>query len=246
MILAFLFLVAYQKKMAMQRMRMSEMENSLQRELLAAAVEAQERERKRIASDLHDDVGALLAALKFNVMHLEELPDTGETQRTFLQKTREMLESGLDNVRSISYDLLPPTLAKYGLRKALTEWENQLTELGGVPVTYEPNNTPERLPEQTELALFRVVQELVSNSLKHADATAITISTDIKHGELSLVYEDNGNGFSTPSQRNGLGMKNIQTRVRMLDGNLDVDAPAGKGFTALVTVPLQTQPELHE
>ena len=112
LILVFLFLIAYQKKMVLQRMHLQEIENSYQLELLQATIEGQERERKRIASDLHDHVGSLLSALKLNVMHLEQMPETGEGQRQFLQQTRVMLEDGLKmcDISVIIYYLLrlPP------------------------------------------------------------------------------------------------------------------------------------------
>lgn len=237
LILVLLFLVAYQKKMALQRMRLQEMENSYQLELLQATIDGQERERRRIASDLHDDVGALLSALKLNVMHLEGLPETPPAQQEFLGQTRDMLENGLIQVRRISHDLLPPTLCRFGLRKALEELVNQLQSSGEMECRLTFNVFPERLPSHIELPIFRIIQELVANTLKHADANVITIQATTVSEQWSIEYRDNGKGMSPNTHNHGLGINNMHSRLKTIGGVLEFHAPPGGGFGARIQIP---------
>lgn len=220
LVLAFVFLLAYQKKTVSQQMLIQKSENDLNRKLLEASITAQENERKRIASDLHDDVGSLLSALKINVQHLKTLDQIGETEREFLETTRSMLDDGISNVRQISYNLLPPTLVRYGLWEAINELGKYIEQSQRITFTTDFDSVENiRLDEASELSLFRVLQELITNSLHHSSASEISIRGNMSN-DLTIRYEDNGTGFSDASQFNGLGILNMQRRIESLHGTM--------------------------
>lgn len=239
-ILAFFFLYSYQKKVVKQKLQLQEVKMDLQQKLLTAAVNAQEKERKRIASDLHDDIGSLLSALKLNLKHFKTLDCMGDVEQENLDSALEMLNDGLSNVRSISYNLLPPTLVRFGLVEALNELVKRIdnqdvtsvqTDFGALEhVNYD---------EKTELSVFRVIQELLTNTVHHANATEISIQCRFRDG-LEIVYKDNGVGIKDKAQLLGLGMINLQSRMQTIKGSIEFSEINTPGFQARVKIPGQT------
>jgi signal transduction histidine kinase len=237
LILAFMFLLAYQKKVVSQQIVIQKSENDLNKKLLEASITAQENERKRIASDLHDDIGSLLSALKINVQHLKTVDQIGEPERAFLETTHTMLNDGIANVRRISYDLLPPTLLRYGLWEAITELGKYIDQGQNVSVSTDFDSVHNlRLGEKAELSIFRVIQELIANSLHHSKATNISVRCDVNK-DLMIYYEDNGPGFSDASQLNGLGILNMQRRIEALNGKMTLSSIEDNHFFALLQIP---------
>lgn len=231
LILVILFVVAYQKRIATQQNQIDKADKEHQKALLQATLEVQERERKRIASDLHDDIGSLLSALKLNVSFLEE-SEQNDQQKRFLILTREKLESGIDQVRRISHDIYPPTLQKLGLWQALNDLIEIIQKSKQVKVTFV-NEIPQlRLSSQTELAVYRVVQELITNSLRHSAAQAIHLKAFSNGGKIQLNYSDNGVGMPKNDFQKGLGFMNIRSRIEAISGTISFTSEAGKGFEA--------------
>lgn len=237
LILAFVFLLAYQKKVVSQQVFIQKSENDLNKKLLEAAFNAQEKERKRIASDLHDDIGSLLSALKINVQHLKTVDKIGESEHEFLETTHTMLDDGITNVRRISYDLLPPTLVRYGLWEAINELGKYIEKSQKVMISTEFESVENlRLDAVSELSIFRVLQELIANSLHHSSATTISLRCSISK-DLIIHYEDNGNGFTDASQLNGLGILNMQRRIETLNGKMSLSTIEDRNFFAHLHIP---------
>ena len=237
-ILASLFLIAYQKKMVAQKLYIQRSEMQQQQRLLKAAVEAQEKERKRIASDLHDDIGSLLSALKLNVRHLKEVDVIGDDERYFLDQTAQLLDDGLANVRQISYNLLPPTLVRFGLWEAIRELTQRIDNSNQIEIAANFTEVNDfRLDPDSELSIFRVVQELLSNSLHHSNASKIELSGKCTH-HLKIDYQDNGDGITDATQLQGLGMINMRSRLQTLNGELIVSGEDTPYFSAQLIVPL--------
>lgn len=229
------FVLVYQKKMIRQEVAIQRMETEHQKTLLNATIETQERERKRIAKDLHDEVGAMLSVIKMSIQQIErsakDLPDTQEAAG----ETKEMVTETIDNVRRISKDLMPVALLKLGLPTALEDLFKKLDHLKEVKVTYRTEGTPIELPAPTALGLYRVVQESLNNCLKHAEATEITCILAFSPTGLKLTFEDNGKGFDlkglmkSKDSVKGLGVKNIESRVNMIGGKVNHTSAPGKG-----------------
>lgn len=235
LILVILFVIAYQKRIATQRIKLDEIEKVHQIQLLQATLEMQERERKRIASDLHDDIGSLLSALKINVEFLES-NETDERQRSFLQKTREKLETGIVQVRQISHDMYPPVLQKMGLWEAIKELFQSINALQRISATlHEPVDTL-RLDPKIELGVYRVIQELVTNSLRHSEANRISLRVLNLHKTLQLVYTDNGTGLPAETSTNGIGFLNMRSRIEAIHGKIRFESIEAKGFTAFIEI----------
>lgn len=239
--LAALLLVMHQKRMVTQEMRVKELENDKQRDLLNATIEGQERERKRIAKDLHDGFGSLFSALRFNVMHWQSMANVDPSQKALLQDTFGLLENGIATVRTISHNLLPATLEEFGLVKAMEETIRPFQELGELTISMELTGQALRFDTASELGVLRVVQELIQNTLKHAHANAIEIKLHFTTDLLQMTYSDNGKGCDIHSLQPGLGIKNIRSRMLATQGTFHIQSEPGSGFHALLKLPLQTQ-----
>lgn len=237
LILVILFVIAYQRRVATQKLKLKEVEREHQMKLLRATVETQEKERKRIASDLHDDVGSLLSALKVNVDFLEQHPDTVESQRWFLAETREQLEHGIESVRQISYNLYPPTLASFGIWEAIREIVERVNTTEQLKAQLILKDVSFRPDKEVELSLLRVTQELISNTIRHAEANQLTIEIGSNSHGIEIVYRDNGKGLPDTDLKEGLGLMNMQSRISAINGTLIIDRPNTTGFKATIQIP---------
>lgn len=237
------FLISYQKKVVVQKLHIEQAEVVHRQKLLNATIDVQEKERKRIASDLHDDIGSLLSTMKLNLNYLKKT-ELKEDRDKVLNQTFDMVKDGLANVRRISYDLLPPTLARLGLWEALKELANRLNDSEQVSMALSINDTEQfRLSEPEELAIFRVVQELISNTLHHSGAQHIVLNVNADRTTLTLVYKDDGSGFSNAQQVGGLGMTNMQSRIGAIKGFMQVSDESTGHFFASISLPLNQNNE---
>ncbi|MCE3281109.1 MAG: tetratricopeptide repeat protein [Bacteroidetes bacterium] len=206
-----------------------------------AIIEAEENERMRIARDLHDGVGQTLSAAKLNLSSLEnKLKLTEIESQSALKNAMELVDDSVKEVRSVSHSMMPNALLKSGLVAAVREFINKLTGIDKLKIDLEITGLNQRLEPTTETILFRVLQEIVSNILKHAKANHITIQL-IKHdNELTIIIEDNGVGFDTKklNESGGIGLKNITSRIEFLQGRVDFDSNVGKGTTVIIEVPV--------
>lgn len=234
LILVILFVVAYQKRIANQRHALDEAEKEHRMHMLQATLEAQERERKRIASDLHDDIGSLLSALKLSVTFLEE-NEGDEKRRQFLSQTRNKLDSGIEQVRRISHDIYPPALQKLGLWEALNDVIGLIQESGKIRVIIENKIEKSRFDAQTELAVYRVLQELLNNALRHSQASEIKIRI-FEHPEgIRIIFLDNGIGMSLDEISEGLGFVTMRSRMKVIQGRISFQSQMGSGSIATLT-----------
>lgn len=242
-VLVLAFLISYQKKIVTQKLHIQQAEVEHRQKLLNATIEVQEKERKRIASDLHDDIGSLLSTMKLNLNYLKKAKHEEEREKV-LDQTFDMVKDGLANVRRISYDLLPPTLARLGLWEALKELANRLNDSEQVSLSFTMDGTDDlRLSEREELAVFRVVQELISNTLHHSGAQKIELNVNASNAALTLNYKDDGSGFSDAEQVGGLGMTNMQSRIGSIKGSMQVSNESTGHFFANIVLPLNSKNE---
>ncbi|GAB3571731.1 tetratricopeptide repeat-containing sensor histidine kinase [Hymenobacter daeguensis] len=209
----------------------------------AAVLEAEETERRRIGADLHDGVGQLLSVAKLNLHGLcEDLhPLLSPEQQHRFEDAIGVVDEGVREVRGISHNLLPNALIKRGLARAVREFLDLIQRPGRLRIHVETLGLDEfRLAPTVESTLYRVVQEVVQNIVKHAQATEINLQL-IRHAhELTLLVEDNGVGFDPAAlgPDAGIGLKNIESRVAYLGGTLHLDSRPGHGTTVTATVPL--------
>lgn len=236
----FIFLYLRQKAVkdriiAMQRIRQLEEEKKV---LAAKAlVEGQEEERKRIARELHDGLGVLLSTVK---MQFTSIKDKSPENQPLIERASQLLEQASGDVRKISHNMMPGLLTKLGLCEAVEDLFEKVSETEGLDVEVEVPEDAERLPENKEIMLYRVIQEMVNNTLKHAGARKITIRLLMQPGGLEVFYSDNGKGFDVEEKlkSKSIGLQSIQSRVNFLNGSLDFDSAAGKGVVFIIRIPL--------
>lgn len=229
-------LTRYHNRSIRQRMALQEQETAFQKELLDTAIQSQEKERKRIAKDMHDEVGAMLSTIKLHLGMQDYLGHSSEEHREVNVQLKSLVDDTLENVRRISHDLLPPTLEKYGFWKALEEHAGAIAQTGVLEVHL--NGGPsERLPLKTELGLYRIAQELLQNTVKHAQAKSISISFEELPEGSRFAYRDDGRGLPAGRSESGLGMKNIQSRASNLGAELSIHSQPGQGMSATLDFP---------
>ncbi|MGI4873112.1 MAG: sensor histidine kinase [Janthinobacterium lividum] len=239
------FLLAYQRRMLKQQLRLQQVETKYQQQLLVAAIEAQEGERERIGQDLHDSLGSSLATAKLLVSRLEHLP-TAENPTSLLALLGEIMGTMVYDVRSISHSMYPAILNRFGLADAIQHLVDTCNEVGELPVSLQMSYF-QSLDLAQELALYRICQELITNSLKHAEgATVLLVRLHQDGSQLVLVVEDNGCGFAPDATgRNlsdGVGLRSLDARVRMLRGKLRNLGEAGQGTHTVIEIPLYDTP----
>lgn len=196
-------------------------------------METQESERKRISEDLHDSLGHLLSTAK---MHLQSIPDD---QKPKIGNSLHLLNQASEEIRNITFNLMPRTLEEGGLVPALHELANKVSKAGVVQVKLQVHNMDRFiLVKQSQFNIYRIVQEAVNNILKHADAKEINIQLIGQNDHLSIMIEDDGKGFDTTTKKTGRGLKNIVTRSLWLKGSINIDSHPGKGTTITTEIPV--------
>lgn len=214
----------------------------IEKELTAnyARLEEQEKERNRIAQDLHDRLGSMLSVVKLSLGTIDaKIEGLQEESKTQYAKANKLLDEACEEVRNISHGLKNSILAKFGLKAALESFIDSLSG-NDLKVELSTHNIDNRLENKIEINVFRIIQELVSNTLKHAKASRLVIQVNRFEDLLNVTVEDNGIGFN-PEQLNekkaGLGLHNIEARVHDLDGSFNIDSGKGNGTTTMIDIP---------
>lgn len=225
----------FQKNLYRQRLAQEEIKNKHQQELLTSSILVQEQERKRIAQDIHDELGALLSISRMHLVQLEEKnQDTANTAA--LQNIRSLTEKALSSMRKISHELMPPQLETFGLIKTLEAVAGHANKTGNIEITIDADDDFPELSWPLKLGLYRIIMELINNTLKHANADNISIALDFTGGMISCIYSDNGKGIQPNTEKKGLGLKSIEGRASSMKGNVHIGEQA-EGFNAVVTIP---------
>jgi signal transduction histidine kinase len=204
-----------------------------------SVIEAEEKERIRIATDLHDGVGQLLSAAKLNLSSLESKLNLHNTdEQTAFKNAIDLVDDSVKEVRAVSHNMMPNTLLKLGLASAVKEFITKIQGTPNLKVNLEIVGLTGRLEQEKETILYRVIQEVVSNIIKHAKASELTLQL-IKHEkEISILIEDNGVGFDTSKMNDfdGIGLKNILSRVEFINGTVHFDSVVNRGTTVIIDV----------
>ncbi|GAA3508284.1 hypothetical protein GCM10022393_18960 [Aquimarina addita] len=225
------------KKIIATELEKKDLTISYQKELLHATIETQEEERKRIAQDLHDAISAKLnvVSLSTNVL-IDGRLNHKEKEQT-LQHILAVTTNTLESSRRLAHNLLPPILENFGLQAAIEELCDEFMNSKSVTIdcTIAYSNI---LSKSNELHIFRIIQELLNNSIRHGEAEHITILLENNDAQVDLKYMDQGKGFDTGSIdiKKGIGLRNIESRVEMLNGELIYTSEIGKGATFTINI----------
>lgn len=236
------FVMVYQRRLSKQRFQILEQEASHREELLFASIETQEAERERIARDLHDEIGAMLSAVKMKVNQAKRKSKDNPLLSSSLDETSDMLTESIQNVRRISHALLPPMLSKFGLAPTLKSMIEKMQNLEGPGLSFVQSGSEQRLPAPQELGLYRVALEIINNALKHAQATDITVKIEFDRTQTVLTITDDGKGMDlsqAKSASSGLGLKNIESRLLSLKGTWEVQSKPKKGTSITISIPYE-------
>lgn len=211
---------------------------ALQKEMLRNEVRSREVERRKIGEDLHDELGPMLSYAR---MLLSQIHTENETQAETQKRVEQALQESLSAVRTISFGLVPPDFSNKTLEQAVNTLCERLTVSGSVNYSLDIDPVTNTLPEEKRLHVYRIIQELVHNSVRHSGCShiAIKLHSQPEQNEIILNYTDNGRGLDTKNAKHGIGMSNIRNRASLLGGKIsfpDVE----KGFSFLFKFPVKT------
>ena len=236
-----LFVVFYQKKMLQEQFKRKQLELDYQQRMMLASMESEENERRRLAGELHDSIGAMLSTIRVGITTLaRQIPDPQS-----VEQPKQLLDETIQSVRKISRDLMPSTLEKFGFAQAVKELCERFHATSQVPIHYTENGELNSFDKNRELMLFRVVQELLNNALKHSQAKEINVILTSESENVIVAVEDNGVGFDVEAVRNskdsgrGLGLFNIENRARLLNARIDYDTERTAGSKTTLIVPYE-------
>ena len=203
---------------------------------LKSMITGEEKERTRIAKDLHDGLSSMLAATRMQFDAVQQESKAGGDHPKY-QSALASLDASISEVRRIAHNMMPEILMKYGLVEALTEF---LPNLGSIRIDFQHFGMKERLQPQTELVIYRIIQELINNIIKHSQATEALVQLNRNNGQLLITVEDNGKGFEyRRAQENpGIGIESLYSRVDFLGGELNIDSAPGKGTSVYIDIAL--------
>lgn len=220
-----LFIIFHQRKVSRYQRTLQKMEEEQQKILLNASIKLQEEERQRLAADLHDDAGPLLATAR---LYLNEnlVNQDKATQLQSIFQARQIIDDTIQLVRNISHSLMPPTLKNFGLESAINDLFQKISGSGTMNASSRFHEYKDRLKPEKELIIFRIVQELVNNILKHSNSSFIHLTQNVHGEKFYLRIHHDGRGivqadFDKLNKSNiGLGLKNISSRLRVVQGNI--------------------------
>ncbi len=222
--------LAAQKELS-YRQHLHEIEQQQQLQFSQAVLQGEEQERRRLARDLHDGLGGMLAGAKINLS--AQIEDTySQDQRAELEKITLQLDHSVTELRRIAHNMMPVNLLKFGLKTALKDLCESLMN-DATRIDFQDLGIEDTLREEVQIHIYRIVQELLSNAIRHAQATNIILQCSQNDHIFFITQEDNGKGFDTQAagKEKGIGLSNIRNRVGFLKGKIDIDSAANEGTT---------------
>jgi signal transduction histidine kinase len=210
-----------------------------EKRVINAIINTEENERKRFAKDLHDGLGPLMSTVKMSLSALEErIKDP--TGTTILNNTNHLVNEAINTLKDISNNLSPHVLSNFGLSSALSAFIAKINQTKAIEIDFKSNMEGQRLEGEKEVVIYRAACELINNAIRHSGASRIEIELNKHEKFITLQFYDNGRGFDTSAldseDSTGMGLSNIETRVRSVDGVFILESTPGKGTSALIKI----------
>lgn len=206
----------------------------MERKLLSVVIQTEEKERERFSKDMHDGLGPLLSAIKLYVNELDSNEMDVDERRNFIKHINELIDEAVVSTRTISNNLMPRVIHEYGISKAIESFCNKINRTNQIRIQFKEAGIPKDLDQNIQLILFRVMSELINNTLKHAQASEVSIHLRMDDKQIHLTFADNGVGFDVSQvlqdQNTGIGLKNIMSRISSIQGRMELFSEIGKGF----------------
>jgi signal transduction histidine kinase len=209
--------------------------------VVKAMIEGQDEERKRVSEELHDGLGQLLSSIGMNFNAIKSNFHDGESAKKEenINNVEHLISEAISEVRNISHNLMPDILDSFGLVPALEDMVRKIEHTQNLKVGLEIVNVKGRMERNVEIAIYRIAQELINNVVKHSNANSANIQLTKHKESVVLVVEDDGEGFDPKAKKEGIGLKNIASRTKMLDGEFMIDSSKERGTVVTVELPLQ-------
>ncbi|MEP7109265.1 MAG: ATP-binding protein [Ferruginibacter sp.] len=231
LIISFLVYRTYRQKQVLQQQQIIQLQNEKLLLATESILKGQEEERSRLAKDLHDGLGGLLSGVKYSLSNMKDnLVITPDNMAVF-ERSLDMIDTSIKELRRVAHNLMPEMLTKFGLDEALKDYCSSVNATKLLAVKYQSLGMEARLDKATEIIVYRIVQELLNNILKHAGGSETFIQLIRENNRLNIVVEDNGRGFDTAllESSKGAGWANIRSRIEYLNGQFDIHSEPGKG-----------------
>lgn len=229
------FVIIYNRRLLQQQLKLQSQKIVHQQQLLNRTIKIQDRERKRFAADLHDEIGGGIATI---LLHLAKLKEHSQETSTQLEANNitTQLNSLLNLTRKISYNIMPPTLEDFGLMEALNDLCYNINQSGQLSIKYNWRGSEERLPFSAELAIYRISKELLVNTVKHSEASIVEVAIDNQINHFELQIKDNGKGFHLDQKTRSAGLKNLYDRALIINAQFNLESSIGNGTSALLVL----------
>ena len=226
-----------EQKEKIAKQKINDLENSLKIENLQAVISGQEAERTRISTDLHDSLGGMLSTLKLHYDGLQVDHEDLANDKDY-HRIMQLIDEACKDVRDISRNLKPVALEKLGMTAALKDLVNKYRVKGVLDISINTNHVDGLLSKDSKLHVYRIIQELLNNALKHAKASEIDVLVNRSADGIIIMVQDNGEGFDPDTVKKGLGLGNLQSRVNVLRGEMEIDTSLSRGTSVTVHIPV--------
>jgi len=230
----------YKQKRTLQQQKIEELEKEKQLLASQALLRGQEEERSRLAKDLHDGLGGMLSGIKLTLGTMKGNMIVSGDNAKLLTGALSRLDETIAEMRRVAHSMMPEALINLGLGQALLDYCEGLREASGVEISYQQIGLDERLTTEVEITIYRIVQELLNNVVKHAKAKEVLVQLSLHDGNLHITVEDDGAGFDVQAKAamGTAGLTNIQSRTNYLKGSLDIQSEPGKGTSVFIEIPV--------
>jgi signal transduction histidine kinase len=238
-IITFSMYYAFRQRRRFQDQRIRELEQEKQLMASEAIIKGQEEERGRLAKDLHDGLGGLLSGVKYSLTNMKSTVVIDADSAMVFERSLDMLDHSIAELRRVAHNMMPEVLVRFGLAEAIKSYCDSVHQSGIVEVNFQEVGPVKRFKSNKEIMVYRIIQELLNNAAKHAQATRVLVQLDGVDNELIVTVEDNGQGFDASHQENkGSGLTSIQSRMDYLQGVMDIKSDPGHGTSFQLTVPI--------
>ena len=236
--------VMYAHKLFKYIDRLNRQRQLLNKRILTAVLRTEEKARSRFSKELHDGLGPLLSSARMSLSALSR-EERSADQREIIDNTTYVIDEAIRSLREISINLSPHVLNDFGLARGVQNFIDKSAAMHDAKIRFTTNLRTERYDTDIEVILYRVICELINNSLKHAACTSINLSLSQNGSELALDYTDDGRGFNPQAMMDcGMGLSNISSRINSLGGTFGISSAKGKGMRAAIRVNTQQEPAL--